>query len=186
MKDPVHADHRVQHRFPAEVRFCALCGSEMELRTILPDRKEHRRCPRCGFVFFPSAKLVAGCVIGDAGRVLLLRRAIEPAAGMWTFPGGFVDHGESAADAALRETWEEVGLRVKLGRLLGVYLDPRNSKACVATYLATPAGGEPRLSAEATEIRYFAPDEIPWDEIAFQSTSDALTDWLQLVSADVR
>ncbi len=183
MKDPIHADHHVQHRFPARARFCALCGTEMELRTILPDHKQHRRCPRCGFIFFPSAKLVAGCVIVQKDRVLLLRRGYEPAVGKWTFPGGFVDFGESAAEAALRETLEEVGMRVVLGPVLGVYFDPHNSKACIATYLAAPAGSEPQLSAEATEVRYFAPDEIPWDELAFRSTHDALTDWVASVSA---
>ncbi len=181
MKDPIHANHHVQHRFPAQVRFCALCGSEMEPRVVLPDRKEHRTCPRCGFIFFPSAKLVAGCVVVDAGRVLLLRRGIEPALGKWTFPGGFVDYGESAAEAALRETLEEVGMRVTLGPVLGVYFDPRNAKASVVTYLAAPIDGGPQLTAEATEVGYFAPDRIPWGELAFRSTHDALTDWVASV-----
>lgn len=183
MKQPVHANHLVQHRFPGEVRFCALCGAELELRTILPDRKDHGMCPRCGFIFFPSAKLVAGCVIVDAGRVLLLRRGIEPALGKWTFPGGFVNFGESAAEAAIRETLEEVGMRVVLGPVLGVYFDPHNSKACIATYLARPSEDEPQLSEEALEVRYFAPEEIPWGEIAFRSTHDALTDWVASVSS---
>ena len=180
--DPIHANHHVQHRFPAEVRFCALCGAEMELRTVLPDRKRHRVCPRCGFIFFPSGKLVAGCIVVDAGRVLLLRRGIEPALGKWTFPGGFVNFGESAAEAALRETLEEVGMRVMLGAVLGVYFDPRNAKASVVTYLATPAEGEPALTAEAVEVAYFEPAAIPWNELAFRSTHDALTDWVASVS----
>ncbi|HUY26108.1 MAG TPA: NUDIX domain-containing protein [Candidatus Binataceae bacterium] len=178
---PIHANHHVQHRFPAEVKFCALCGAEMELRTILPDRKRMRRCPNCGFIFFPSPKLVAGCLIVEAGRVLLLERGNEPAIGKWTFPGGFVEFAERADEAAARETLEEVGIRVELGPLLGVYTDPANAKAQVIVYLATPASGAPTPSEEATEIRYFEPDAIPWDSIAFQSTHDALTDWLKSV-----
>ena len=177
----IHANHHVQHRFPAEVKFCALCGAEMTTRTILPDRKRMPTCPRCGFVFFPSPKLVAGCLVVDAGRVLLLKRGFEPALGMWTFPGGFVEFAESAADAAARETLEEVGLRVEPGPLLGVYTDPTNAKAQVIVYLASCAGGEPIVSEEATEIRYFEPDAIVWDSLAFQSTRDALTDWLRSV-----
>ncbi|MHB8383149.1 MAG: NUDIX domain-containing protein [Candidatus Binataceae bacterium] len=179
----IHANHQVQHRFPAEVKFCALCGAEMELRTILPDRKRMRTCPRCGFIFFPSPKLVTGCLVVEAGRVLLLKRGNEPALGKWTFPGGFVDFAEPAADAAARETLEEVGIRVQLGPLFGVYTDPANAKAQVIIYLATPAEGQPTLSEEATEIRYFMPDEIDWSSLAFQSTQDALTDWVRSVKS---
>lgn len=181
--DAIYANHHVQHRFPAEVKFCALCGADMELRTILPDRKRFRACPQCGFVFFPSPKLVAGCVVVERGRVLLLKRGIEPALGKWTFPGGFVDFAEPAADAAARETLEEVGLRVNLGPLLGVYTDPANAKAQVIVYLATPVGGELTLSEEATEIRYFTPEAIVWDSLAFRSTHDALTDWVRSVKS---
>ena len=179
---PVHANHRVQHRFPAEVKFCALCGAEMESCTVLPDRKRLPVCPGCGFVFFSAPKLVVGCLIVERGRVLLIRRGIEPALGKWTFPGGFVEFNETAAEAAARETREEVGLAVELGKVLGVYTDPANSKTQVITYLATGVG-IPTTSDEATEIGYFRPDEIPWGELAFRSTHDALTDWTASVKA---
>src|SRR5215469_18770053 len=115
---PLHADHLVQRQFPENVRFCALCGNEMRLRTVLPDYKRHKVCGKCGYVHFPSPKLVAGCLVIDGGRVLLLRRGIEPQVGKWTFPGGYFDLGETPASAALRETREEVGMQVELGRVL--------------------------------------------------------------------
>ncbi|HXW84788.1 MAG TPA: NUDIX hydrolase [Candidatus Binataceae bacterium] len=179
---PVHANHRVQHRYPREVKFCALCGAEMESRVVLPDRKRLPVCPRCGFVFFSSPKLVVGCLVVERGRVLLIRRGIEPALGKWTFPGGFVEFNETAAVAAARESLEEVGLAVRLGAVLGVYTDPANSNTQVITYLAETSGS-PATSAEATEVRYFALNEIPWGELAFRSTHDALTDWVTSVRA---
>jgi ADP-ribose pyrophosphatase YjhB (NUDIX family) len=180
MKKPaVHANHSVQHRFPRDVRFCALCGGAMERRPVLPDGDERPVCEQCWFVFFPSPKLVVGCLVIDDGRVLLLKRGNEPAMGKWTFPGGFVEFAERAIDAAVRETMEEVGLRAKIDRLLGVYTDPTNHNAQMITYLAHPDGGEPAPSSEALEVRYFAPDEIPWDALAFRSTTVALTDWLK-------
>jgi ADP-ribose pyrophosphatase YjhB (NUDIX family) len=103
------------------------------------------------------------------------RRGIEPSVGKWTFPGGYVDFGENAADAALRETREEVGLRVALGPLLGVFND---SAITVVVYLATPGKEAPSLTVEATEVRYFAPDDIPWQDLAFPTTTDALTAWV--------
>jgi ADP-ribose pyrophosphatase YjhB (NUDIX family) len=175
---PVHADHRIQHEFPQNVRFCALCGCEMRMRTVLPDHKRFKVCPGCGFVYFPGPKLVAGCLVIDAGRVLLLRRGNEPQIGKWTFPGGYVDLGESPAAAALREAHEEVGMRVELGRVFGVYTDPVHPIAVVVVYTAKAGTEQARVTHEATEVRYFAPPDIPWREIAFPTTRDALRDWL--------
>ncbi len=178
--DPVEAKHHIQHQYPANVRFCVLCGGEMRLRHVLPDRKYLKVCSDCGYVDFPGPKLVAGCLVIEHGKVLLLRRGLPPQIGRWTFPGGYVDLGETPAQAALRETAEEVGLTAQLGRLLGVYADPANPQAAVVVYLAESGAGEPSVSSEATEVRYFAADEIPWDEVAFRTTRDALKDWVEL------
>jgi ADP-ribose pyrophosphatase YjhB (NUDIX family) len=180
-QEAVHPNHSVQHRFPREVRFCALCGGSMEHRPVLPEGNEHPVCTRCGFVFFASPKLAVGCLVIDGGRVLLLKRGNEPAMGRWTFPGGFVEFGERAIDAAVRETSEEVGLRVGVDRLLGVYTDTSNHNAQLIAYLAHPQGSAPAPSSEAVAVRYFVPSEIPWNAIAFPSTADALTDWTSLV-----
>ena len=110
-----------------------------------------------------------------------LRRGNQPAMGRWTFPGGFVEFGERAIDAAVRETSEEVGLRAIVHGLLGVYTDTSNHNAQLIAYLARPQSGAATLSSEAVEVSYFAPPEIPWNAIAFPSTADALTDWARLV-----
>jgi ADP-ribose pyrophosphatase YjhB (NUDIX family) len=183
---PAAPRHEIQHQYPANVRFCPLCGSAMELRPVLPDHKRHKVCSRCGYIDFQSPKLVAGCFVIDAGRVLLLRRAIPPRLGFWTFPGGYVDFGEMPGPAALRETVEEVGMNVKIERLLGVYADPQNPIAAVVVYLARPGSENPGLSDEASEVRYFAPTEIPWEEIAFRTTHAALRDWIAYVNSGGR
>jgi ADP-ribose pyrophosphatase YjhB (NUDIX family) len=176
--DPIHANHHVQRDYPAKVKFCPLCGAGMESRLLMPENAERKVCTRCGFILFPGPKLVAGCFVIDAGRVLLLRRGIEPAVGKWTFPGGYVDYGENVAEAAERETLEEVGMRVSLGPLLGVFND---GAITVVVYLAAPGKDPPSLTVEATEVRYFAPDDVPWHDVAFPTTTDALTAWVALV-----
>ena len=178
---PVEANHHIQHQYPHNIRFCALCGGEMRLRVVLPDHKRFKVCAKCGYVDFPGPKLVAGCLVIDAGRVLLLRRGIEPQLDKWTFPGGYVDLGETPELAALRETLEEVRMKVTLGPLLGVYSDPAHPVATVVVYLSEPGAEAPGLSDEATEVRYFAPHELPWDQMAFRTTYDALTDWKALI-----
>ncbi|MDO8431308.1 MAG: NUDIX hydrolase [Candidatus Binatus sp.] len=177
-KAPVHPNHRLQRDYPAKVRFCPLCGGSMAPRLILPDNVTRKVCDACGFVHFPGPKLVAGCLVIDHGKVLLLRRGIEPARGKWTFPGGYVDLGENAADAALRETREEVGMRVELGSVLGVLGDTANPSLTLVVYLARPLDYPAMTSEEATEVQFFAPDEIPWSELAFPTTVDALTAWI--------
>jgi ADP-ribose pyrophosphatase YjhB (NUDIX family) len=179
---PVTANHH-QHQYPQNIRFCGLCGGAMHLREVLPDRKRFKVCDACGYVDFPGPKLVAGCLVIDAGRVLLLRRGIMPQIGRWTFPGGYVDLGETPPQAALRETLEEVGMTVTLGKLLGLYSDPAHPIA-VAVYLAMPGTEPPGLSEEATEVRYFAPDEIPWADLAFHTTQACLRDWVAIIGSD--
>lgn len=176
----VEPRHHLQHQYPANVRFCALCGGEMEVRPVLPDHKHHKVCSRCGFIDFQGPKLVAGCLVIDAGRVLLLRRAIPPRLGCWTFPGGYVDFPETPEAGALRETREEVGMNVMIDGLLGVYADAANPIAAVVVYLARSGVETPGTSDEASEVRYFGVHEIPWEEIAFRTTEAALRDWLKI------
>ena len=168
----------MQRDYPAKVRFCPLCGASMASRPILPENAIRQVCTQCGFVLFPGPKLVAGCLVIDTGKVLLLRRGNWPALGKWTFPGGYVDFGENAADAAVRETREEVGMRVELGSLLGVFTDPESIALTIVVYLAKPGVEPPSISEEASEVRYFGPDEIPWHELAFPTTVDAITAWV--------
>jgi ADP-ribose pyrophosphatase YjhB (NUDIX family) len=141
-----------------------------------PSDKEEAVCSGCGFVFYLSPKLVACTVPARDGRVLLVRRNIEPSRGKWTFPGGFVDWGESVQAAALRETLEETGLTVALDGLVGVYSYP--DAPVIVVYRARVTGGDLAANDEVSEAAWVGPLEIPWPELAFPSTGDALRDWL--------
>jgi len=134
-------------------------------------------CSRCDFVFYLNPKVVAGAIPARDGRILLVRRNIEPSKGKWTFPGGFVDWGESVPAAALRETLEETGLIITLDGLVGVYSYP-GAPVVVVVYRAQVAGGRPAPNHEIAELAWVRPEEIPWDELAFPSTRDALRDYV--------
>lgn len=154
----------------AEARFCPRCGEPA-------DRDFPRRiiCSHCGYAAYYNPKPVAAVIPVDAdGRVVLIRRGFDPGRGRWTFPGGFIDLGESVEDAAQRETEEEIEVGVELGSLVGVYSKP-DDRVILIVYRAS-ISGTPRTTPEATEICAFAPDEIPWDELAFWSTERALRD----------
>jgi 8-oxo-dGTP diphosphatase len=174
----VEANHNIQHEYPRNVRFCPMCGGALEVRIVAPDHKENKVCTKCGFVYFLGPKLVAGCIVADGDRTLLLRRGLEPSLGKWTYPGGFVDLGETPEKCALRETLEEVGMTVRDPELLGVYADRKDpAPIIVVTYLAKPGPESPIVTPEATEVRYFAVDQIPWDDLAFDTTIQALEAW---------
>jgi ADP-ribose pyrophosphatase YjhB (NUDIX family) len=158
--------------------FCPLCGADLELRTIKTTEPARLVCIRCGFIFYLDPKVAAGTIITDErGHILLVKRAIEPGYGKWVFPGGFVDRGEDVKGAAVREAREETGLDVRLDRLINVYSYPGRAPVIIV-YAATMIGGCLACDDEGLEARFFAPEEIPWDELAFRSTDEALKEFL--------
>jgi ADP-ribose pyrophosphatase YjhB (NUDIX family) len=135
-------------------------------------------CGSCGFVFYLGPKLVAGTIVELDGGIVLIRRAIEPGYGKWTFPGGFVERGEAAEAAAARETLEEIGLRVEPTGIVGLYTYEGQVPAIVV-FAAEATGGEPEPLDETLDVRAFPRDGLPWAEMAFPSTEHALKDYLR-------
>ena len=159
-------------------RFCPACAGPLELRLLKRGDPERHVCTRCGQVLYQDPKVAVGTIISsDDGRIVLVRRAIEPGYGKWVFPGGYVDRGEPVTTAAVREAKEEAGLDVRLERLINIYSYP-GRPLVVIVYAATVLGGELCTDEECLEARLFAHPEIPWDELAFDSTREGLQDYL--------
>jgi 8-oxo-dGTP diphosphatase len=161
---------------PHTIRFCPLCAGSLVRQAVPPDQREQAVCGRCHFVFYLSPKVVAGTIPEHDGRLLLTRRSINPGKGLWTFPGGFVDFGETVADAARRETVEETGLRVELTGLLDVYSYP--GAPVIIVFRARVTGGALTPCHENDALEWIKPAEIPWEALAFPSTREALRDWV--------
>jgi len=162
----------------ADYRFCPACGGRLETRRLKPGDPDRLVCAACGFVFYLDPKVAVGTIIRtDDSRLVLVRRAIEPGYGLWVFPGGYVDRGEEITAAAVREAREESGLDVRLDGLVNIYSYP-GRPLIVVVYAATMIAGELCCDDEGLEARLFRPDELPWPSLAFQSTNDALRDFL--------
>src|SRR4051812_15947456 len=162
----------------APYRFCPSCGGALEARLLKPGEPTRLVCTRCGFILYLDPKVAVGTIItGGDGRIVLVRRAIEPGYGLWVFPGGYVDRGEQVTAAALREAREEAGLDIRLDGLVSVYSYP-GVPLVIIVYSASILGGELRTDDEGLEARLFEPADIPWDRLAFRSTHDALEDYL--------
>jgi 8-oxo-dGTP diphosphatase len=160
-----------------EYTFCPKCGGTLESRILKVSEPARLVCKQCDFVFFLDPKVAACAIIHEPGGIVLLQRAIEPGYGKWVFPGGYVDRGETVADAAIREAREEVNLEVRLDSLLGIY-SYRHSPVIIVVYLATVIGGLLAAADEALDVRLFNPEEIPWNELAFPSTQEALRQYV--------
>jgi ADP-ribose pyrophosphatase YjhB (NUDIX family) len=156
-----------------EYRFCPRCGGALDSRILKENEPERLVCRSCDFVFFLNPKIAAGTLFEVHGKLVLLKRAIEPGYGKWVFPGGFVDRGETLEEAAIRETREEASVEVRVRELVDVF-SYSGAPVIVAVYAAEIVSGEPRAADESLDLDTFGPEEIPWRELAFPSTRDAL------------
>ena len=159
-------------------RFCPPCGGPLESRLLKDGDPPRLVCGACGFIFYLDPKLAVGTIIiDDRKRIALVKRAIEPAYGKWVFPGGYVDRGEEVQHAAVREAREETGLDVRIDRLINIYSYTGRTPVIVV-YAATMISGLLACDDEGLEAKFFAPEAIPWDDLAFRSTGEALREFL--------
>lgn len=163
---------------PPEYRFCSRCGGRLEERVLKDGDPERLVCGECSFVFYLGPKLVAAAIFEIAGEIVLIQRDIEPGYGKWTFPGGFVERGEKAEAAAEREALEEAGLEIEAGEIVGLY-SYEDQVPVIAAFTARIVGGEPTPLDETMAVKSFPRNDLPWDEMAFPSTEQALKDYLR-------
>jgi ADP-ribose pyrophosphatase YjhB (NUDIX family) len=167
------------------VRFCSRCGGVLAFGPLEDEERERLACPKCGLVCYVNPRLVVTTLpVTESGEVMLIRRGIAPGIGQWAQPGGFLEIDETVRDAAIRETLEETGLLVEPGAIVGLYSGVPAAVVVVA-FEARVVGGIQRTTREALETLAFAPDAIPWDKIAFETSVRALRDWVARVRPDL-
>ncbi len=164
----------------ASLNYCSRCAAELRHGAVDGEDRPRSSCPACGHIAYVNPRLVVAALpVTEDGRLVLLRRGIEPGLGAWAQPGGFLEVDETVGEAAIRETLEETGLLIRPGEIVGLYTR-LEAAVVVLVFEAQVNGGAPTLTPEALEIRDFAPDEIPWSGLAFKTTYWALVDWLAL------
>jgi ADP-ribose pyrophosphatase YjhB (NUDIX family) len=155
------------------MKYCSLCGAPVELRIPPDDNRVRHVCTGCGEVHYQNPKLIVGAIPEWQGKVLMCRRAIEPRHGLWTLPAGFMENGESTAEAATRETLEEANARIAIGDLYSMYSLPYINQVHIlfrARLLDLDFGP----GQESLDVRLFSEAEIPRDEIAFRAVRFSL------------
>lgn len=159
-----------------EFSFCPVCGGKLKDLVLKENERSRLVCSACDYVFYLDPKVVACSILMMDGKIVLLKRGISPQKGKWVIPGGYVDRGEEVETAAIRETREECGLEIRIERLLGIY-SYRGYIPVVIVYVAQYVSGELIPGDETQETGLFSEDRIPWQDLAFQSTTDALKDF---------
>jgi len=170
----------------ASQHFCARCGSELRFGAVDGEDRHRSSCPSCGHISYVNPRLVVTALpIDEDGRVVLLRRGIEPGRGWWAQPGGFLEVDETVDEAAAREVLEETGLAIRPGEIVGLYTR-LEAAVVVLVFEARIIGGIAAPTPEALEIEAFTPDAIPWSDLAFKTTYWALVDWLARHHPEIR
>lgn len=155
------------------MKFCSVCGHEVIARIPPGDNRERFVCDQCGTIHYQNPRNVVGTVPVWGEQVLLCRRAIEPRYGYWTLPAGFMEMGETTAEAAARETLEEAGARVEVQTLFTLLNVPQVHQVHLF-YLARLVDPGFEAGEESLEVRLFDEADIQWDEIAFPTVSQTL------------
>lgn len=157
---------------PDSYVYCPRCATPLVTQPVMD--KPRRVCPACRFVHFTDPKVGVGVMVVVDGRILLVRRAMNPEKGKWSIPAGFVDSGEDPKETAVREAAEETGLRVTISGLVDVYFNPpaEPGASIFILYKAEWVDGILIAGDDAAAAAFFGPDELP--ELAFASTKDAI------------
>ena len=157
--------------------YCHRCGERLGEREVGGQLRPS--CASCGETVFLDPKVAVAVVATDEGKILMVKRAIDPMMGRWSLPAGYVDRGEVVEEAAVREVREETGVEVRLGSLVGVYSSP-GAPVILVVYAATITAGVASPGDEAMEVGFFHPDELP--EMPFPHDDEIIRDWRERTS----
>jgi ADP-ribose pyrophosphatase YjhB (NUDIX family) len=166
------------------INFCSECGTSVEQK--IPEGETLRRavCPECQTIHYQNPKIVAGTIPEWEDKILLCRRAIEPRLGLWTFPAGFMELGETTEEAAARETLEEAHAHVRIHSLFGLFSLPHVSQVYVV-YRAHLQNLGFKPGAESLEVELVSLQNIPWDQLAFPVIHESLSRYVQDIQAAI-
>ena len=158
--------------------FCSQCGHQsIVFSTPHNDTRVRKVCKYCQTVHYENPKIVVGAVTTFEDKFLLCKRAIEPQFGLWTYPAGFLENGESLEEGAQREAYEEAFVEIDISHLIGTYSLTGINQIHII-YAATMSKPEFKSSVESSEVLLFKKNKIPWEQLAFPVIRWALNAFL--------
>ena len=155
------------------MKFCSDCGEKVIYKVPEGDNIKRACCPSCGAIHYVNPKIISGSLIYQGEKVLLAKRAIPPRENFWTIPAGFLELKESTENGAIREVREEVNAEIKVERLLSV-IDIVHISQVYIIYLSSLKVNSFSPGVESLDAKLFSEEEIPWDDLAFESIKETL------------
>lgn len=161
------------------MNFCSNCGSD-KIDFKIPEGDTFQRyvCENCGRIHYNNPRIIVGCLPVYNDKIMLCKRAIQPQKGLWNLPAGFLENGEKPEDGAARETLEESLAHVEILKLHVVFSLPIVNQVYLH-FLAKLHNDYFGPTSESLEVRLFNKEEIPWEDIAFHSSTYALEKYLE-------
>ncbi|HEY4126545.1 MAG TPA: NUDIX hydrolase [Gammaproteobacteria bacterium] len=160
------------------MKFCSNCGSTLILKVPPGDHLPRFVCEPCSIIHYQNPKLVTGCIAEWQGKLLICKRAIEPRAGFWTLPAGFMENGETTEAAAARETAEEA-LAEAVDLVPFALVNVPHVDQVHLMFRAVLKDGRHSPGPESLETKLVDEEDIPWGEIAFPSMRFTLDRYLE-------
>lgn len=160
------------------MNYCSNCGSD-KLENKIPENDHRHRlvCKECNYIFYDNPQIVVGSIPVFNNKILLAKRGIEPQKGKWNIPAGFLEKGESLEYGAKRETIEETSCEIANISTQSIYYS--KSHHLYIFYISELKSDKFETNFESPEINFFSFDEIPWDELAFDSNLYALKSYFK-------
>ena len=158
---------------------CSNCGhSPLDYKRPKGDKHKRYICSNCEVIHYQNPKIICGALVFYKEKVLLCKRSIEPRKGKWNLPAGFMENNETLKQGAVREVLEEANAHIEIKRLHTIYNVTHVNQVY---FLFLSRILKPVFSAgeETLEAKLFSLDEIPWDEMAFQSNIFALKQYIR-------
>lgn len=168
-----------------QARYCVRCGKSLSVASI--DGRERARCADCGWIWWDHARpVVLVLAVSPNGRVVLTRDARFPP-DRWGLIAGYIERGESAEEAALRELTEEAGLEGREPRVVGADASGENVIVCVVCRIddrdVTVTGHTEMERSMATQVELVLPEigrvvpDSPASRLIQRLTSGQLDLW---------
>ena len=160
------------------MNFCNRCAGALSEEVPEGDNRPRHVCQECEHIHYQNPRVIVGCIPLWEGKILLCKRNIEPKFGLWTLPAGFLELGETMAEGALRETYEESMAKVEIVEHFGMY-DITRVGQIYSIYLAKMLSADFSPTPESSEVGLFDPEDIPWDELAFEVIKTTLKEFIE-------
>ena len=161
------------------MKFCSECAHPVNYEVPEGDNRKRAVCSQCGTIHYENPRIIAGTLPIFENKILLCKRAIEPRKGLWTLPAGFMEQSESLEEGAVRETFEEAGIQVTCGQMLSSISVPFISQVHIFFLAEMTSPEHAQSTSESLDVKLFAIEDIPWDEIAFPTVKKTLKHFLK-------